>query len=66
MAKPKPSNLTEVAVGAHCSIEVPSSHAADLLAYLRRHGITSDPPELSSSGMECITLHRGADAKKVQ
>jgi hypothetical protein len=66
MAKSMPSSLTVVAVGPRCSIDVPSACAAALSAYLRKHGITSDPPEPSSSGLENIALHRGADVKKVQ
>lgn len=66
MAKPKSPPLKVVAVGPHCSIEVPSARAAALSVYLRQHGITSDTPEPSSSGVENITLHRGADVKRVQ
>lgn len=66
MAKPKSPSLTVVSVGPRCSIDVPSDRAAALLAYLRKHGITSDPPEPSSSGLENIVLHRGADVTKVQ
>jgi hypothetical protein len=66
MANPKSPALTVVAVGLRCSIDVPSARAAALSAYLRKHGITSDPPEPSSSGLENIVLHRGADVKKVQ
>lgn len=66
MANPKSPALTVVAVGPRCSIDVPSARAAALSAYLRKHGITSDPPEPSSSGLENIVLHRGADVKKVQ
>lgn len=65
MAKPLPK-LTVVAIGQRCFIEVPSTLAAALSAYLRKHGISSDPPEPSSSGMDSIVLHRGADAKSVQ
>lgn len=66
MANPKSPPLKVVAVGPRCSIEVPSARAAALSVYLRKHGITSDTPEPSSSGVENITLHRGADVKKVQ
>ena len=66
MANPKSPALTVIAVGPRCSIDVPSAHAAALSAYLRKHGITSDPPEPSSSGLENILLHRGADVKKIQ
>ncbi len=65
MTKPLPM-LTVVAIGQRCSIEVPSKFAAALSAYLRKHGISSDPPEPCSSGVDCIVLHRGADAKTVQ
>jgi hypothetical protein len=65
MAKPLPK-LTVVVIGQRCSIEVPSPHAAALSAYLRKHGISSDPPEPSSSGVDSIVVHRGADAKTVQ
>ena len=66
MTNSKSPPLTVVAVGPRCSIEVPSARAAALSVYLRQHGITSDTPEPSSSGVENITLHRGADVKKVQ
>ncbi len=66
MAKSKPSTLTVVAIGPRCSIDVPSARAAALSAYLRMHGISSDPPEPSSSGLENIVLHRGANVTKVQ
>jgi hypothetical protein len=66
MANPKSSPLKVVAVGPRCSIEVPSARAAALSIYLRQNGITSDTPEPSSSGVENITLHRGADVKRVQ
>jgi hypothetical protein len=66
MAQPKSPALTVVSVGPRCSIDVPSARAAALSAYLRKHGITSDPPEPSSSGLENIVLHRGADVTKVQ
>ena len=66
MANPKCPPLRVVAVGPRCSIEVPSARAAALSVYLRQHGITSDTPEPSSSGVENITLHRGADVEKVQ
>ena len=66
MANPKSPALTVVAVGPRCSIEVPSARAAALSVYLRQHGITSDTPEPSSSGVENITLHRGADVQRVQ
>jgi hypothetical protein len=65
MAKPV-LTLTVVAIGQRFSIEVPSAFAAALSAYLRKHGISSDPPEPSSSGVDSIVLHRGADAKTVQ
>jgi hypothetical protein len=45
---------------------MPSTLAAALSAYLRKHGISSDLPEPSSSGVDSIVLHRGADAKTVQ
>ncbi len=61
-----PSKLKVVIIGKRCSIDVPSARAADLLAFLRRHGISSDTPEPSCSGMENISLHRGVDAQKVQ
>ena len=66
MANLKSPPLKLVAVGPRCSIEVPSACAVALSVYLRQHGITSDTPEPSSSGLENITLHRGADVKKVQ
>lgn len=66
MANSKCPPLTVVAVGPRSFIEVPSTRAAALSVYLRQHGITSDTPEPSSSGVENITLHRGADVKKVQ
>jgi hypothetical protein len=66
MSMPSPSKLKVVTVGKRCSIDVPSARAADLLALLRRHGIASDTPEPSSSDMDNISLHRGADAQKVQ
>ncbi len=66
MANPKSPALTVLAVGPRCSIDMPSARAAALSAYLRKHGITSDPPEPSSSGLENIVLHRGADVTKVQ
>ena len=65
MAKSLPT-LAMVASGQRCFIEVPSTLAAALSAYLRKYGISSDPPEPSSSGVESIVLHRGADAKAVQ
>jgi hypothetical protein len=66
MTKSKSSSLTVVAIGSHCSIDVPSARAAALSAYLRKHGISSNPPEPSSIGLENIVLHRGADVTKVQ
>jgi hypothetical protein len=66
MSTPSPQKLKVVTVGKRSSIEVPSDSAAALLAFLRRHGISSDHPEPSSSGRENISLHRGADAQKVQ
>ena len=66
MSTPSPQKLKVVTVGKRCSIDVPSARAADLLAFLRRHGISSDTPEPSSSGIENIALHRGVDALKVQ
>jgi hypothetical protein len=66
MSMPSPQKLKVVTVGKRWSIEVPSAHAADLLAFLRRHGISSDTPEPSSTGLENVSLHRGADAQKVQ
>jgi hypothetical protein len=66
MSTPSPLKLKVVTVGKWCSIDVTSARGADLLAFLRRHGISSDTPEPSSSGMENTTLHRGVDAQKVQ
>jgi hypothetical protein len=37
-----------------------------LLTFLRRHGIASETPEPSSTGMESIVLHRGVDVQKFQ
>jgi hypothetical protein len=65
MAQPFPT-LTVVAIGQRCSVEVPSTRVAALSVYLRKHGISSDPPQPSSSGVDSILLHRGADAKTVQ
>lgn len=66
MTKSTPSTLTVVAIGSRCSIDVPTARAAALSAYLREHGISSDPPEPSSSGLENIVLHRGANVTNVQ
>jgi hypothetical protein len=66
MSTPSPPKLKVVTIGKRCSIDVPSSRAADLLAYLRRHGISSDTPEPSCSGTKNILLHQGVDAQKVQ
>ncbi|HTU21082.1 MAG TPA: hypothetical protein VMG10_23720 [Gemmataceae bacterium] len=66
MANPNSPSLKVLAVGPRCSIEVPSVRAAALSVYLRQHGITSDTPEPSSSGVENISLHRGVDVKRVQ
>jgi hypothetical protein len=66
MSMPSPQKLKVVTVGKRCSIEVPSDRAAALLTFLRRHGISSDTPEPSSTGLENVALHRGADAQKVQ
>jgi hypothetical protein len=66
MSTPSPQKLKVVTVGKRCSIDVPTARAADLLAFLRRHGISSDTPEPSSIGIENIALHRGVDALKVQ
>jgi hypothetical protein len=66
MADPLCPVPTVLTTGRRCSIEVPSARAAGLLAYLRHKGISSDTPEPSSTGMERIVLHRGADAEKVQ
>ena len=66
MSTPSPQKLKVVTAGKRCSIEVPSARAADLVAFLRRHGISSDTPEPSSTGRENVSLHRGADAQKVQ
>jgi hypothetical protein len=66
MSSPSPPKLKVVTVGKRCSIDVPSARARALLAHLRKHGIASDTPEPSSTGMENIALHRGVDVEKVQ
>ncbi len=66
MPVPFPQKLTVANAHARCYVNVPSARAAALSAYLRKHGIASDPPEPSSTGVDSIVLHRGADAKAVQ
>ena len=62
---PKP-RLEVASAGKRHYIQVPTRNAADLLGYLRRHGVHAAPPEPCSADVDNIELGRKVDAAAVQ